>query len=355
MCPTLGPVDDQREKEVAPVFGLLYLLGWFGTAALIARLWTRRHSRRSAALATLVGLAVGLVWPITLWIAVGVWWRHGAASASTGASATLRMPSLGGTVAVCAAGSVMTFVGLGAAAPPPAPSTAPSSSASPVTPTATPTPRPAAMPASSLVDGVVDGDTVDLSDGRRVRLLGIDVPERGECGYEEATEFARASLMDRPVQITADPTQAETDPYGRALLYLGAPQGYSTAAAGAGWAEHYVFNGAPVQKAPQIEAAQQTAQTQRLGIWGSLCAPAPTSAPATTQPAPPAARDDNNDRDPGGAAPGPQRQAQPQPQPEPQPEPEPAAESDCHPSYVPCVPNGPVNCPVNPPGVSGDL
>lgn len=53
---------------------------------------------------------------------------------------------------------------------------------------------------------VVDGDTFDLSDGRRVRMLGVDAPDKGECGYEEAREFARARLFGEEVAVAADPT-----------------------------------------------------------------------------------------------------------------------------------------------------
>ena len=34
---------------------------------------------------------------------------------------------------------------------------------------------------------VVDGDTINMSDGSTVRLIGIDTPERGQCGYEESS------------------------------------------------------------------------------------------------------------------------------------------------------------------------
>ena len=43
------------------------------------------------------------------------------------------------------------------------------------------------------VKNVVDGDTVDVSFGiygiQRIRLVGVDTPERYEEGYEEAKEF----------------------------------------------------------------------------------------------------------------------------------------------------------------------
>ena len=34
---------------------------------------------------------------------------------------------------------------------------------------------------------VIDGDTIELADGRRVRYIGIDSPERDQPGYDSAT------------------------------------------------------------------------------------------------------------------------------------------------------------------------
>ena len=39
----------------------------------------------------------------------------------------------------------------------------------------------------STVIGVIDGDTVELEDGRTVRLIGIDTPERGDLYYDSAS------------------------------------------------------------------------------------------------------------------------------------------------------------------------
>jgi endonuclease YncB( thermonuclease family) len=319
------------------VFGLLYSLGWLGSTVLIVRLVAQGHSRGRVFLAVLAGLVVGLFWPVTLWIAVGTWWRRRAARPSRGSSPSAGLRPLVGTIGACAAGSIVTFGALGAVAPPPEPASLASSTVpAPAPSVPASTPVPVALPAPLTVAGVVDGDTVDLSDGRRVRLLGIDTPEQGECGHAEATAFARTTLLDRSVQVVPDRTQDAADRYGRALLHLYAPQDYSTTAAGAGWAESHVYDNRPVQRAPQIRAAQRAAQDQRLGIWGDLCAPPPASAPVTTEHPPPAARQDDDDRS-VAAVPVPR----PEPRPEPAPDPGPAAGSDCHPSYVPCVPDGP--------------
>jgi endonuclease YncB( thermonuclease family) len=86
---------------------------------------------------------------------------------------------------------------------------------------------PAALPGT--VTFVVDGDTlhVQLPNDReeRVRVLGIDTPERGECGYARARAFATRLANGMGVSLTTDPTQARRDRFGRLLAYVGLPDG----------------------------------------------------------------------------------------------------------------------------------
>ena len=76
---------------------------------------------------------------------------------------------------------------------------------------------------------VIDGDTVELSDGRHVRYIGIDTPEvRRHEGTQwvvdpepyarEATEANRRLVEGKPVRLEYD---VEThDRYGRLLAYV---------------------------------------------------------------------------------------------------------------------------------------
>src|SRR4051812_26384574 len=74
------------------------------------------------------------------------------------------------------------------------------------------------------VTGVVDGDTLDvrLNDGNRerVRLVGIDAPERGECYASEAASAARRLSQSKAVTLKGDATQATRDQYRRLLAYI---------------------------------------------------------------------------------------------------------------------------------------
>jgi len=71
---------------------------------------------------------------------------------------------------------------------------------------------------------VVDGDTIRvLYEGQdeSVRLLCIDTPERGEPGFEEATEAMRGLVEGREVVLEFEhPGEMEQDRYGRLLAYV---------------------------------------------------------------------------------------------------------------------------------------
>ncbi len=74
-----------------------------------------------------------------------------------------------------------------------------------------------------VVMRVVDGDTLRARIGRsteRVRLIGIDAPERGECYSTRATALLRVLAQGTVVRILGDSTQRVRDRYGRLLAYV---------------------------------------------------------------------------------------------------------------------------------------
>ena len=103
---------------------------------------------------------------------------------------------------------------------------APPSNSAPTESTATPSPqaaapKPAAAAAATvLVTDVVDGDTLVVSTGRQVRVIGIDTPERGDCGYVAATQNLETLVLGRPVVLTAVSSMDDKDRYGRLLRYV---------------------------------------------------------------------------------------------------------------------------------------
>jgi micrococcal nuclease len=71
------------------------------------------------------------------------------------------------------------------------------------------------------IDRVIDGDTVVLSDGRRVRLIGINAPEFGENEEpyaREASDWLKAKIENKIVYLQKD--VSEVDRYLRLLRYV---------------------------------------------------------------------------------------------------------------------------------------
>lgn len=81
-----------------------------------------------------------------------------------------------------------------------------------------PEPDPKPAPKTWLVARIVDGDTIELGNGAAVRLVGIDTPERGDCGYEAATDHLAALVLGKRVRLTI--SDEDTDQYGRLLRYV---------------------------------------------------------------------------------------------------------------------------------------
>ena len=65
---------------------------------------------------------------------------------------------------------------------------------------------------------VIDGDTIELENGYRVRLIGVDSPERDEAGFEEATQFTRNAVEGKIVWL--EPDGNDTDGFGRLRRYV---------------------------------------------------------------------------------------------------------------------------------------
>jgi micrococcal nuclease len=66
---------------------------------------------------------------------------------------------------------------------------------------------------------VLDGDTLELENGERIRLLGIDAPELGEPFFEEAKLALEGMVLNKVVKIEKD-SSLDKDKYGRSLGYV---------------------------------------------------------------------------------------------------------------------------------------
>lgn len=156
------------------------------------------------------------------------------------------------------------------------------------------------------VISVPDGDSLQLADGRRVRLLGIDAPERGRCMGDEA----RTKLADLALGKRVRLKNVVTDDYGRMLAnvivedvptwlgflrwkYSGTRPGLEAetnpvipalgagiqspfsdpllqrALSSAGLARNRSSSGNPYNEV--LKDAQEVARSAKLGIWSDAC------------------------------------------------------------------------------------
>jgi endonuclease YncB( thermonuclease family) len=87
-----------------------------------------------------------------------------------------------------------------------------------------PSPKPSGKPTRApktrtyLVTRVIDGDTIELGNGSDVRIVGIDTPEVGQCGYDAATNNMARLVLNEQVRLTM--SDEDTDHYGRWLRYV---------------------------------------------------------------------------------------------------------------------------------------
>ncbi len=117
---------------------------------------------------------------------------------------------------------------------------------------------------------VIDGDTIIIErDGseERLRLIGIDTPERGQPYYAQAKRFT-ADLLDETfvyIEMDEDPY----DKYGRTLCYVYLDDGLQMANAlivEAGWAKLLTIEPNDKYKT-RLARALQTAITNGRGMY----------------------------------------------------------------------------------------
>lgn len=114
------------------------------------------------------------------------------------------------------------------------------------------------------VTAVKDGDTIEmLVNGKtlRVRLFGIDSPERGQPFATKAREFTAAQCFGKVVRAV----QQSRDQYRRivAEVYLSDSSSLNAAIVKAGYAWHYK----KFSKSPLLAEAETKARKEQKGLW----------------------------------------------------------------------------------------
>jgi len=134
-----------------------------------------------------------------------------------------------------------------------------------------------------LVIEVIDGDTFKVGTEEKpikIRLLGIDSPEKGECFYEESKNFAKELLEGKYVELRTDTT--DKDRYDRFLRYAILPveEGdniiVNRRLLKLGYAE-ILISPEDVLYKNLFNMAQGEAKAGRLGMWENCKDPNDTS------------------------------------------------------------------------------
>jgi len=132
--------------------------------------------------------------------------------------------------------------------------------------------HPTAYDSYGLVANVIDGDTLDLADGRRVRLLGINAPEvahhgrPGEALGEKAKQVLYSLVADKRIRLRFD--MQHYDHYHRLLarIYLEDGTEINPLLLQQGLARA-MFVWPNMEGAERYYSIEKVARQHRLGVW----------------------------------------------------------------------------------------
>jgi len=110
-----------------------------------------------------------------------------------------------------------------------------------------------------IVARVIDGDTLVLEDGRTVRLLNINAPEKDTPISKQATLYLK-NYTGKEIEIES----AGLEKYGRTLARLYAPNYLNLDIAQKGLASKFLVN---ENELKEFSKAEENAINNELGIW----------------------------------------------------------------------------------------
>ncbi len=120
----------------------------------------------------------------------------------------------------------------------------------------------------TIVTRITDGDTIVIKGGERVRLLGIDTPEKGEDYYAEAKQFLEERILMKTVKL--ERSVEDKDQYGRLLRYVWINNTLiDLELIKKGLASAYFYDEAEKYR-DLIADAEKKAIENKIGIWSSL-------------------------------------------------------------------------------------
>ena len=126
------------------------------------------------------------------------------------------------------------------------------------------------------LDHVVDGDTVDLRNGAKIRLVQIDTPEvyfSAECYGRQASAITKQLLPPgTAVLLTTEPATDRVDAYGRLLRYVIRARDrldVNVYLVRVGAAAPYFYDGRRGRYATLLDRLARRARVRHLGLWAA--------------------------------------------------------------------------------------
>lgn len=118
---------------------------------------------------------------------------------------------------------------------------------------------------SVLISAVSDGDTLRAADGRRIRLYGVDCPEKRQARGADATAITKRLTLGRTVKLE----KVDQDKYGRVVGIVSLDDGSvvlqeELLKAGAAWLyDQYCRRPACIG----WQTLENTARKRKIGLW----------------------------------------------------------------------------------------
>jgi micrococcal nuclease len=120
------------------------------------------------------------------------------------------------------------------------------------------------------VHSVIDGDTIETTDGIKIRYLGIDTPELFEPLYEEAKERNIKLLKGKKIKVEVCKEEPR-DKYGRLLAWVYADGELVNAIIiRDGYATLLIIAPCGLKKAKELKEGQLEAIKNGVGLWAGV-------------------------------------------------------------------------------------
>ncbi|MCW4043110.1 MAG: lamin tail domain-containing protein [Candidatus Bathyarchaeota archaeon] len=117
---------------------------------------------------------------------------------------------------------------------------------------------------SNIVVEIIDGDTIILENGSKIRLIGINAPEKGYLYYIKAKESVKSLILFQNIRLESD--MEERDDYNRLLRYVFVDDIFVNLwLVEEGYAHVFMESGLKYEN--QLNEAETNARLQELGIW----------------------------------------------------------------------------------------